>query len=321
MSRTVAVLGGGVGGLAVARELRSRLPREDRVVLVERNPRQSYSSLFLRLIVGECEVRDVVRDISWVTRRGVELLEAEVLEIDPEKRTVETSRGEIAPDALVVALGAERTLDGVPGAQEKAAGFYSLEEARRLGEQLSTFSGGRVVIAVLGTPYSCPAAPYEAALLLEAYLRRKGLKFEIQVVTPEPYPMPTAGPTVGNALKEMLAQRGILFRPRTRTIQVSEKSLTVKPLDVQGEGEASPEDMPFDLLIAIPLHRPPEPVARSPLAREGFIPVDPFTLTTSFPGVWPWVMSPLFPCPAGTGRTRRSFSLKLGFLPTARQRW
>jgi sulfide:quinone oxidoreductase len=44
--------------------------------------------------------------------------------------------------------------------------------------------------------------------------------------------------------------------------------------------------MPYDLFMGVPVHRVPEVVAASGMAVDGWIPVDPRTLETSFPGVY-----------------------------------
>ncbi len=276
MARTVAVLGGGVGGLVAARELRRSLDPADRVVLVERSPRHVFAPSLLWLLVGGRRAEQITRDLSRLRTRGIELLETEVKALDPESLTVTTTGGEIKADALVVGLGLERTLAAVPGAEGRAHEFYSLEGAERLRRALAGFPGGRVAIAVLGTPYSCPAAPYEAALLVEEYLRRRGRRGEVVVYTPEPYPMPTAGPAVGQALRELLAERGIAFH-QVRAVEVRDGALVL----------ADGSEAPWDLLIAIPVHQAPEAVRASPLAGEtGLAAVDPRSLATGFPGVW-----------------------------------
>ncbi len=274
---TVVVLGGGVGGLVAAREIRARLSLKHRVVLVERQLRHVFSPSLLWLMAGARTPEQITRDIGWLSRRGIEVISGEVRAIDPERQAVETDRGTVQADALVVSLGLERTLEPVPGAAQHAHEFYSLEGADRLRQTLQRFSGGTVAIAVLATPYSCPAAPYEAALLLEAFLRRRGCSFQVAVYTPEPYPMPTAGPAVGQALRAMLEQRGIRFRPQVRVSEVRDGTLVLSD-----GSEAS-----YDLLVAIPVHRAPEPVRNSPLAGPtGLVPVDGASLQTRFPGVW-----------------------------------
>jgi NADPH-dependent 2,4-dienoyl-CoA reductase/sulfur reductase-like enzyme len=186
--RTVTVLGGGVGGLVTANELRRRLDRRDRVVVVERSRRYLFQPSLLWLMVGRRRRERIERPLPELLRAGVELVEAEVLGIDPEARRVETSTGELEGDALVVALGAEADPDAVPGFREAALDHFSAVGAAAVARSLAAFRGGRVVVVVSGLPYKCPAAPYEAALLLDDELRRRGLRdaSSVDVYTPEP---------------------------------------------------------------------------------------------------------------------------------------
>ena len=108
-ARTVLVLGGGVGGLVTANELRRRLGPSDRVVLVERERRHLFQPSLLWLMVGRRRRDQIERRLSELLDPGVELVEAEVTSIDPAARRVETTTGVLVGDALVVALGADPT--------------------------------------------------------------------------------------------------------------------------------------------------------------------------------------------------------------------
>ncbi len=278
--KTVVVLGGGVGGLTAANTLRELLGPEHRVILVERRPGHLFAPSLLWLMVGDRRREQLTRDLAGMLRRGVELVHAEVTAIDPERKIIVAEDRELAYDALVVALGADLAPAAMPGYADVAHDFFDLDGAVRLAEALATFPGGRVVIAVSALPYKCPAAPYEAALLIEAALRRRGVRdrSEVAVFTPEPQPMPVAGPVLGGAVTQLLADRRIALhtsRPLA-TIDAARRELVF----TDGARE------PFDLLAAVPPHRPPEVVRRSPLANEsGWIPVDPRTLRTRFPDV------------------------------------
>ena len=59
-------------------------------------------------------------------------------------------------------------------------------------------------------------------MLIDDYLRRKGLrdKSDIQVFTPEPLPMPVAGPDIGNAVVSMLSEKGIGFHNNTKVSSI-----------------------------------------------------------------------------------------------------
>lgn len=278
--KTVVVLGGGTGGLVAA----NRLAREaggSRVVLVERDPVHRFAPSFLWVMSGGRRPEQVSTDLRRLTRRGVELLRAEVRAIDAEGRKVTTSGGELAYDRLVIALGAELAPETLAGFTEAARNVYTLEGAVEAGRALEEFEGGQVVVLVTRLPYKCPAAPYETAFLAEALLRKRGVRSRsrIDVYTPEPFPMPTAGPAMGEALRGILEQRGIGFHPEEAVERIEPEAGELVP--------ASGERVSFDLLLGVPPHRAPALARESGLATEtGFVPVDRSTLATKAEGVF-----------------------------------
>lgn len=279
--RTVVVLGGGIGGLVTAHRL-ARKKDGHRVVLVERDPVYDFASSLLWVLSGARRPEQITVDLRRLTaRRGIELAQAELQAIDVDAGRVETSTGPIPYDRLVVALGAELAPDILPGFAQGANNVYTLEGAVAAGRALREFEGGRVVVLVSRLPFKCPAAPYETALLAEALLRKRGLRSSttVDVYTPEPFPMPTAGPVLGEALRGILEQRQIGFHPQH----------TVERVD-HDTGElvlTGSERVGYDLLLGVPPHRAPAPVRESSLAGEtGFIPVDRATLATSADGVY-----------------------------------
>jgi len=278
---SVVVLGGGIGGVVCARRLRRLLAAKDRVVLVERDPIHRFAPSFLWVMSGDRRPAQVTADLRPLRRRGIEVVDAEVVGIDTAERRVRTAEAQLPYDRLVVALGAAGAPESFPGFRERAHDVYSLEGARAAGEALRGFAGGRVAVLVCRLPYKCPAAPYETALLADALLRRRGTRqrSSVAVYTPEPQPMPVAGPAVGRAVAELLAARGIELHTQTAVERVD-----------AGAGELvleSGDRAPFDLLLGVPPHRPPEPVAGSGLTDGlSFVPVDPATLATAAQGVY-----------------------------------
>ena len=278
--RTVIVLGGGIGGLVTANELRGRLDPADRVIVVERERRHLFQPSLLWLMVGRRRRDQIERPLRELLAAGVELVEAEVRSIDPAARRVETSAGVLEGDALVVALGAEPDRDAVPGYREAALDFFSAEGAAACARALESFQGGRVVVTVAALPYKCPAAPYEAALLLDDELRRRGLRerSEIDIYSPEPAPMPVAGPAMGAAVVGLLGAKDIRFHPGSRVERFEPGSREIVLADGSRVG--------YDLLAGVPPHRAPAAVRESSLAGDtGWIPVDRGTLETRHEGV------------------------------------
>ncbi len=279
--RTVLVLGGGVGGLVAANELRRRLDPRDRVVLVEREARHLFQPSLLWLMVGRRRREQIERPLRSLLARGVELIEAEVHGVDPGARQVETAAGVLSADALVVALGAELAPDAMAGYRDAALNFFSPEGAAACARALESFRGGRVVVAVSALPYKCPAAPYEAALLLDDELRRRGLReaSQIDLFTPEPQPMPVAGPVMGSAVIGLLEAKGIRFHPKSPIARFEPATAELVLADGTRAG--------YDLLAAVPPHGAPAVVRDSGLTNEaGWIPVERSTLQTAHERVY-----------------------------------
>ena len=277
---TVVILGGGTGGLVTARRLRRLLDPADRVVVVDRDPVYQFAPSFLWVMTGARRPGQVSAQRARLRRAGIEILHAEAREIDLAGRLVKTSEAGIGFDRLVIALGAELAPGALPGFTEAAHNLYTLDGAAAAGAALGRFEGGRVVVAISSLPYKCPAAPYEAAFLTEALLRRRRVgDTTIDIYTPEPFPMPTAGPVLGEALTGMLAERGIGFHPNQAIERIDPQA---RELVLAGGARAG-----YDLLLGIPAHRPPAAAATSGLASgTGFLPADPATLATSAEGVF-----------------------------------
>jgi sulfide:quinone oxidoreductase len=279
--KTILILGAGVGGLVAAHRLRERLGREHRVVVVDKNAQHVFAPSLLWLMVGWRRAPQISRDLRRLARRGIEFVQAEVQAIDPAMRKATTSAGEFAADYLVVALGAELDPEATPGLAESSHWYFDLPGAERLREALANFDGGRVVLAIAGLPYKCPGAPWEGALLLDYYFRQRGVRdrVEMSAYTPEPLPMPVAGPVVGKALKEMVEARGIAFSPQARLTSVD-----------AGRRELAFEDgrkVEYDLLVTIPPHRCPAAVKNAGLAGEtGWASVNARTMATAFDRVY-----------------------------------
>lgn len=281
MDRTVVILGGGVGGLVAANTLRRHLPQQHRVVLVEKNADHAYAPSFLWLMTGGRKPAQITQKLRRLVPAGVEVIQAEALGIDLAGRRVETTAGSLAYDYLIVALGAELAPEVFPDLAEGAHTFYTLEGATRLRAALESFSEGKLAIVVTGLPFKCPAAPYEGAMLLADFFNQRGAagKVDLHLFTPEPQPMPVAGPELGHAVRGMVEARGITVHPLHRLTSVNAQAR-----ELRFEGK---EAFRYELLIAIPPHRGPHFLREAGLANEaGWVTVDPATLSTKFENVY-----------------------------------
>ncbi len=266
----IVVLGGGVGGQVAATRLKKKLGATAEVTIVERSAAFTFAPSLLWLMVGSRTPRSITRDYSGLSRRGIDVVHATATRIDTEAATVDTDTGPLPYDHLVVSLGASLDPGRVPGLAEHTFHPYDLPSAERLRDALRSFRGGRVAVAIASMPYKCPAAPYETAMLIDGYLRERGIRGEsqIDVYTPEPLPLPVAGPHAGYSVAAELAARGIGFNPRLQLQSVGENELKFEATSA-----------PFDLAVVIPPHRPPQVIAESGLAGpSGWIAVDRSTL-------------------------------------------
>lgn len=279
MARTALVLGAGIGGITVARALHNSLPPDDRVVVIEREHDHVFAPALLWHIVGASEPEQFTRSLEALKTKGIELVCGEVSRIDPSALAVEVGGKTITGDAMIIAVGADYASEAVPGLAEHGFNLYTLAGAQETRAALGEFKGGRLVVLTAAPGYKCPAAPYEAAMLIEAFMRKRGLrgKTEIALHAAEPAPMPVAGPVAGAQIKTMLERKGIAYFPQRQVVRVDKGVLHFS------EGQTAA----FDLLLYVPPHRAPAVVKEAGLCGEsGWVPVDRGTLATKFANVW-----------------------------------
>ncbi|MDE2118474.1 MAG: NAD(P)/FAD-dependent oxidoreductase [Betaproteobacteria bacterium] len=281
MGRTVLVLGAGIGGIVAAETLRKLLPASDRVIAVDRTEQHFFQPSLLWLMVRERTPQEFSRPLNRLYRRRIEFRQGSITRIDPAQREVEIDGQPLHADALVIALGAEYSPETIPGLAEAGLCIYTMEGATAIRDALARFSGGRIVILTAAPQYKCPAAPYEAALLVDDYLSKRGLreKTTIEFFAAEPRPMFVAGPELGAAVRGMVEARGIAYHPEHQVKEVDPVNRRI----AFANGAATE----FDLLLYIPPHRAPAVVREAGLTNEsGWVPVDRHTLQTKFDNVF-----------------------------------
>lgn len=279
--KTVLILGGGIGGIVAASRLRKGLPREHRVILIEREEQYVFAPSFLWLMVGLRRRDQILRPLAKLEQRGVERIKGEITRIEPTQREVEVNGQVFKGDFLVLALGAEYAPEVIPGLTEAGYNLYTLDGVERLREARLALHEGRMAVLVSAMPFKCPAAPYEAAMLLEYDCRKRKLRDDIaiDVYTPEPGPMPVAGPEVSRQVRQMVEDKGISYHP--------EHAVTRVEPDAKCIHFANGSTAAYDLLVYVPPHRAPRVVKEAGLTSEsGWVPVDRHTLETRFPGVY-----------------------------------
>jgi len=279
MKLHMVVLGAGFGGLELSAMLSEALTDRLDLTLIDKNDSFFFGYSKLDVMFGRKTPEAVRLSYSNIAKPGVRFRQETITAIDPEARRVTTNYGTYDADILVIALGADYDQAGTPGLTEGGNEFYSFAGAVRLREVLATFSKGRAIVGVTSTPFKCPPAPSEAALLLHDHLTTRGVRdaCEIGLVMPFGIPIPPS-PTTSRALLAAFAERGITFVPN-RLVRALDPARRVAILDDEGE-------MPYDLFLGIPKHCVPAVVAASGMTEDGWIPVNPKNLKTRFPGVY-----------------------------------
>ncbi len=279
--KTIVILGGGVGGIVTANELRKRLHPEHKIIVIEKNRVHAFAPSFLWLMTGTRKTHEIAVEMSSLLHRGIDIRNEEVTAITPGENYVETEKGKIHFDYLVAALGAELHPELLPGLLSEAHDYYTANGADSLYKALQKFNKGKIALVIASLPYKCPAAPYEGAMLISDFFTQKGYRrnIEISLFTPEPYPMPVGGPALGESVKQVLESKKINFYPQYKIIEVDGQK---RKLLFENNSKYD-----YDLLVVVPPHKAPGVVQRSSLAGEnGWIPVDRLSLQTRYPNVY-----------------------------------
>ena len=279
MSTSVLVLGAGFGGLELSTRLSEELGDLVDVTLIDREDAFVFGFAKLDVMFGARTLDAVRLPYAVITTPHVRFRQETITAIDPEARRVVTDLDTYEADVLVVALGADYDLAATPGLTEAGNEFYSVAGAEAARDVLPSFRSGTAIVGVCGVPFKCPPAPSEAAMLLDAYLRERGLREDvrIQLVMPFERPIPPS-PATSEAILARFAERGIEFVPERKVAELDPATHEA----VLDDGAR----LPYDLFLGIPVHRAPPVVVASGLTEDGWIPVDQATLATRFPDVY-----------------------------------
>ena len=275
----VLVLGAGFGGLELTSMLSDRFGESIEILLIDKAEGFIFGFSKLDVMFGRTSESAVTHSYRDVVKPGVGFVQTTVRSIDPDRRRVETDDGEFDADVLVVALGADLDPGATSGLLEGGFEFYTVPGAFALRDVLHEFEGGRVVIGVTSTPFKCPPAPSETALLVHDFLVERGSRDRsgISLVMPLGAPIPPSK-QASEALLTAFAERDIQWCPNQKVVALD----PARHVASTEEGL----DIPYDLFLGVPVHVAPEVVRRSGMCVDGWIPVDALTLETRYPDVY-----------------------------------
>ena len=286
--KKLVILGAGTAGTMVANHLSRHLPKSDwQITIIDKDDNHLYQPGLLLLPFGVYNKEQLVKPRKRQINKRVDFIFSEIEKIDAANNEV-VLKGEksVQYDYLVIATGTTPRPDQTPGLDDpeiwykSAFDFYTLEGAVELKKALEKFEGGRLVIHLTELPLKCPVAPLEFAFLADAYFKKRGIrdKVEIQYVTPleGAFTKPVSSKTLGS----MLESRNIGIEPDFVIEHVDPATKTLVSMDER--------EVPFDLLVTVPLNMGADFIAASGLGDElNYVPVNKETfLSDEYPNIF-----------------------------------
>ncbi|CAI7974402.1 sulfide:quinone oxidoreductase [Frankia sp. Hr75.2] len=276
--RRLLVLGAGTAGTMVVNKLRRRLSRKEwQITIVDQNDQHVYQPGFLLIPFGTYTPDEVVRPRRRFIPAGVDLVQGEIERVEAAENTVLLADGRHLPyDQLIIATGTGPRPDQTPGLlgpqwRKTIHEFYSLDGAVALASALEGFHGGRLVVHIVDMPIKCPVAPLEFTFLAEAYFRRRGMHDQVEIVYATPLSGAFTKPIASARLGSMLDDRKIAVESDFMVERIDPDAKTLVSYDER--------EIPFDLLVTVPLNMGADCIARSGLGNElNYVPVDKHTL-------------------------------------------
>jgi len=237
------VLGCGFGGVEVARTLRRKAKDLD-IVMIDRSTRFDYQPAYPELLSEKVTPEEISSDLNrFAAKIGADFIHAEVVNVDFRAKTVqikaktEAEEKEVPYDFLVIALGAEQTFFGIPGAEEFSHTVHTIQATLATRDALVALEHAQTpTLMVIGAGLS----GVEVAGELVDYFKDRSLAARICLVEMMPRMLPACPHgKVANCAEEFLCARGVEALTETAVQEVSEKEIQFK------DGQK----LPYDLII------------------------------------------------------------------------
>ena len=263
----VVILGGGFGGLSSANELRNTLSSSQvKITVIDKKDWFMVGFAKLWIINGTRTFENSIGSLNELSKKEINFIKEEILEINSQNKIIKTDSQNIKFDFLIISTGVVLAPQKIPGLVENGFNLYDHNQLLEIRDKLESIESGKIAISIMGMPYKCPPAPFEASLLIDSMLKKRGVRDSVQIdfYSPAPITLPAAGPEVSKKILELVNSDKITFHDSCKIKSVESKKLIF---------ENSEAD--FDILLAIPPHIAPKIIYDSDLAKEpGFIPIN-----------------------------------------------
>jgi sulfide:quinone oxidoreductase len=275
--KKLLVLGAGSAGTMVANRMNRMLDRNAwEITIVDPDPVHYYQPGWLFMPFGIYTEKDVFKPRKNYLPGSVKYYQEKVEIIESAKNIVRLASGtELSYDFLVIATGADIYPEETPGLAEHEWGksihtFYSFEGAKALAKKMSTWEGGRLVFNVVENPIKCPVAPLEFLFLADWFFTKRGIRDRVELVYATPLPGAFTKPIASKLLGDLLNTRRITVEPDFMIERADPDEKKIVSYDER--------EIPYDLLISVPLNKGADVVGKSGLGDElNFSPVNKHT--------------------------------------------
>lgn len=280
--KRLLVLGAGTAGTMAINKLRPRLPEDEwEITVVEPSDIHHYQPGYLFLPFDAYTAEETMEPTDRFIPEGVTRIRSEVDRVDAEANVVHLTDGQTLPyDYLIIASGTTPRPDQTPGMDDPEVWrksvheFYTFEGAMALQETLANWPGGRLVVHVTEMPIKCPVAPLEFTFLADAFFAEKGMRDQVEIVYVTPLEGAFTKPVASKLLGHMLEDRKIQLEPDFMIDEVDGEGSKIVSMDER--------EVPFDLLVTVPLNMGADYIARSGLGDDlNYVPVDKHTLLSA----------------------------------------
>lgn len=192
-AQKIVVIGGGAGGVTVARYLAKEANGALNVTLIEPS-RRYYTCFFSNLYLGGFREYESIGHSygALASKHGVNVIHDWASGVDAAAKTVVLGSGaKLRYDRLVMAPGIEFKFDSVPGysidAQDRMPHAYrSGTQAQLLQAQiLNMKQGGTFLMIPPPNPYRCPPGPYERVSMIAHQFKQINPKAKIIILDPK----------------------------------------------------------------------------------------------------------------------------------------
>ncbi|MHA2101037.1 MAG: NAD(P)/FAD-dependent oxidoreductase [Candidatus Kariarchaeaceae archaeon] len=274
-TQKIVVVGAGTGGTIVTNRIHKKLKKGKipyEITIIDPTFQHIYQPGFLFTMVGKDTENNLTKDSRKLIPKIVNSVEDKVIFIDTKKKLVETEEnGKYPYDYLVISTGSKMAFDNVDWWDDSIHHFYSPDGSKRLREEIENFEGGKIVVSIADLPYKCPPAPVEAAMLLDSYFKKKGMRDKVEIAYTSPLGRAFSIETTNTRVEPYLEEKNIELYTMFNTDDVDTEEKVIYSM----EGE----DLDYDMLICVPPHSGHQFIIDSGIAEgQGWIDVDRHTL-------------------------------------------